>query len=109
MISALALLLAFGTAGGSEVALGAVTGMWACQSMSAGAYTGRSCRLEPWLKLHPDKTYEWGRETGRWGYTGGVLSLSRRSGKGRLDSGGKLIFEYDLRGQHYVLTLYQRN
>ncbi len=85
-----------------------LAGTWACQSMAAGAYTGRRCPLEPWLKILPDKSYEWGREKGRWEYRGGALTLSERSGAGRLDSNGKLIFEYDLRGQHYVLTLYQR-
>src|SRR5690349_7003858 len=104
----LTLLLMLGTTGGTEDANDPINGTWACQSMSAGAYTGRPCRLEPWLKIHPDKAYEWGRETGNWEYDGGVLSLSGRSGKGRLDSSGKLIFEFVLRGQHYVLTLYRR-
>ena len=108
MIPALTLLLMLGTAGGTGAATGPITGTWACQSMSAGAYTGRSCRQEPWLKLHPDKSYEWGRETGSWEYKDAVLSLSGRSGKGRLDTSGKLLFEYVLRGQHYVLTLYRR-
>lgn len=108
MIPALTLLLMLDTTGRTEAAIGPITGTWACQSMSAGAYTGRSCRLEPWLKLHPDMAYEWGRETGSWEYKGGVLSLSGRPGIGRLDTSGKLIFEYVLRGQRYVLTLYQR-
>ena len=85
-----------------------ISGTWACQSMSAGAYTGRPCRLEPWLKLLPNGSYEWGREQGKWELTGGVVSLSERSGKGRLDANEKLVFEYDLRGTHYVLILYQR-
>ena len=85
-----------------------ISGTWACQSMSAGAYTGRPCRVEPWLKVLPDGQYEWGREKGKWEYSGGVLSLSERSGKGRLDANEKLVFEYDLHGNHYVLILYQR-
>ncbi|MBK5292258.1 MAG: hypothetical protein JJE04_11345 [Acidobacteriia bacterium] len=108
MIAAVTLLLMLSAASGTDPVAGPITGTWACQSMNAGAYTGRSCRQEPWLKLHPDKTYDWGRETGSWEYNGGVLSLSGRSGKGRLDTGGKLIYEYVLRGQHYLLTLYRR-
>lgn len=105
MIRFVILLLAFEFWAGAETP---IAGTWACQSMSVGAYTGRSCHLEPWLKLLPGKTYEWGQEQGRWEYARGVLSLSARSGTGRMDAGGKLIFEYDLHGKHYVLTLYQR-
>ena len=85
-----------------------LAGTWACQSMAAGAYTGRPCRLEPWLKLKADSTYEWGRENGRWEYKQGALRLSGRSGQGRRSEDGKLVFEYDLRGSHYTLTLYRR-
>lgn len=59
-------------------------------------------------KIQPDKTYEWGQEKGKWEYSRGALSLSGRPGTGRADANGKLIFEYDLQGKHYVLTLYQR-
>jgi hypothetical protein len=96
--------LTFAAAGASDP----VAGTWACQSMSAGAYTGRTCRLEPWLKLKSDHTYEWGRETGKWDLANGTLSLSGRSAKGRLNEDGKLVIEYDLRSTHYVLMLYRR-
>ncbi len=108
MIPFVILPFVLGLLSGSQTAPGPVVGTWACQAMSVGPYTGRPCRLEPWLKLFPDKTYEWGQEKGKWEYAGQVLSLSGRSGKGRLDTGEKLIFEYDLHGKHYVLTLYQR-
>src|ERR1051326_9491147 len=84
-----------------------IAGTWACQSMNAGAYTGRRCPLEPRLQLKGDNTYEWGRETGKWEYKGGALSLSGRAGKGRRNEDGKLLFEYDLNGKHYLLTLYR--
>jgi hypothetical protein len=87
---------------------GSMTGTWACLSMSAGSYTGRSCRLEPWLRLNRDNTYEWGREKGTWDHTKGVLSFSARNAKGRVNIEDKLIVEYDLSGKHYVLTLYRR-
>ena len=87
---------------------GSIAGTWACLSMSAGAYTGRSCRLEPWLRLKANKTYEWGREKGAWEYSKGVLSLSERTGRGSLSTDGKLIIEYDLNARHYVLTFYKR-
>src|SRR5437016_13717228 len=84
-----------------------IAGTWACQSMNAGAYTGRRCPLEPRLKLGADNTYEWGRETGKWEYKGGTLSLSQRAGSGRRNQDGKLIFEYDLNGRPYWTTLYR--
>jgi len=86
----------------------AIVGVWACQSISGGAYTGRSCRLEPWLKIKEDNSYEWGRETGEWKFENQTLRLSKRKGKGRLNSDGKLIFEYEMNGTQYVLALYKR-
>ncbi len=83
-------------------------GVWACQSMSMGAYTGRSCPMEPWLHLNADGSYEWSSEQGRWQVKSGALTLSERAGAGHLNSDGKLIFEYDLHGKHFVLTLYKR-
>lgn len=85
-----------------------IVGTWACQSMNAGAYTGRPCRTEPWLKLYPEGKYEWGREQGRWQFKEKALTLSERKGSGHLNSDGKLVFEYDLNGKHYALTLYKR-
>src|SRR5438046_1300467 len=92
----------------SGMAAESLTGTWACQSMSVGAYTGRRCPTEPWLKLNADKSYTWGRETGKWAQGAAGLSLSGRAGKGNLNDAGKLIFEYDLNGKHYTLTLYRR-
>jgi hypothetical protein len=85
-----------------------IVGTWACQSFASGAYTGRKCPLEPWLKIAPDKTYEWGREKGTWTYAGDVLALSGRAGTGRINADGKLVFEYDLYGKHYRMILYRR-
>lgn len=85
-----------------------LSGVWACQSLAAGAFTGRPCRLEPWLALHADGSYRWGREEGVWEWKDGKLALSKRSGRGHLDSDGKLIFEYERNGETYRLTLYRR-
>ncbi len=87
---------------------GSMTGTWACLSMSTGPYTGRSCHLEPWLRLNADHSYEWGREKGIWDYTKGVLSFSARKAKGRVNIDDRLLVEYDLNGKHYVLTLFRR-
>ena len=56
------LLLSLTFLAGLAAAADPIAGTWACQSMSFDAYTGRSCHLEPWLKIQPDKTYEWGQE-----------------------------------------------
>ena len=87
---------------------GSMAGTWACLSLNEGSYTGRSCRLEPCLRLNGDNTYEWGREKGNWDYTKGVLSFSGRKSQGRVNIDGKLLIEYHLNGKHYVLTLYRR-
>ncbi|PWU02749.1 MAG: hypothetical protein C5B51_20340 [Terriglobia bacterium] len=108
MIRVVVWLLALGLWAGAETGRSVLTGTWACQSMAAGAYTGRSCPLLPWLKLASDGSYEWGQEQGTWRDTRGTLSLSGREGDGRVNADGKLIFEYDLHGKHYVLTLYRR-
>jgi hypothetical protein len=34
--------------------------------------------------------------------------LLKRKGKGHLDGDGKLIYEYDMNGKQYVMTLYKR-
>jgi hypothetical protein len=102
------LLISLSILGGMSMrAAEPIAGTWACQSMNVGAYTGRRCPLEPRLQLGADNTYEWGRETGKWEYKGGALSLSGRAGKGRRNEDGKLLFEYDLNGKHYLLTLYR--
>ena len=85
-----------------------ISGTWACQSISGGAYTGRPCRLEPWLKLEEGTSYVWGRESGKWTFEHKVLTLSKRKGKGHLDADGKLIYEYEMSGKQYVMTLYRR-
>ena len=86
-----------------------IAGTWACQSISGGAYTGRPCRLEPWLKLEEETAYVWGRETGKWAFEHKVLTLSKRKGKGHLNADGKLIYEYEMNGKQYVMTLYKRS
>src|SRR5690349_8931134 len=85
-----------------------LVGTWACQSMNMGTYTGRPCRLEPWLHLNAGGTYEWSSEKGTWEYKSKTLMLSKRAGAGHLNNDGKLVFEYDLNGKHYVLTLDRR-
>jgi hypothetical protein len=85
-----------------------LAGTWACQSMNVGAYTGRPCRLEPWLRLNAGGSYEWSSEKGTWKYENRTLVLSKRAGAGRLNADGKLVFEYDLNGKHYTLILYKR-
>lgn len=102
-------LLAFSGLLGAAPDAKALVGVWACQSMNAGAYTGRPCRTEPWLHLNADGSYEWSREQGHWQYENGTLRLSERAGQGRLNSDGKLVFEYDLNGKHYTLILYKRS
>jgi hypothetical protein len=85
------------------------SGVWACQSIAAGSFTGRPCRLEPWLTLNADGRYRWGRDEGEWQWKDGRLTLSGRSGSGQLDSDGKFIFEYQRNGETYRLTLYRRS
>lgn len=102
------LILSALAAGVSFAADSNLVGTWACQSMNMGAYTGRSCRLEPWLHLNAGGSYEWSSEKGTWEYKNGTLTLSQRRGSGRLNADGKLIFEYDLSGKHYLLVLYKR-
>jgi len=92
----------------SVLAQDTIAGTWACQSISGGAYTGRPCRLEPWLKLEEGTAYVWGRETGKWAFEHKVLTLSKRKGKGHLDADGKLIYAYEMNGKQYVITLYKR-
>lgn len=111
-VSFLFVLLIAGTSFAESIGRAAdadIVGVWACQSISGGAYTGRPCRLEPWLKIKEDKYYEWGRDNGEWNFANQTLTLSKRKGKGHLNSDGKLIFEYEMKGKKYVLTLYKRH
>ncbi|TAL25163.1 MAG: hypothetical protein EPN94_05775 [Nitrospirae bacterium] len=86
-----------------------LAGVWFCQSVYGGPFTGRSCRTWPWLKLNIDKSYTWGSEKGTWEFKDNNLRLSARKGKGRLNSDGQLIIEYESKGINYRQTLYKRN
>lgn len=86
-----------------------LVGVWACQSVYGGAYTGWSCQTWPWLKFNADKSYVWGSEQGTWKFKDNVLRLSARKGSGRLNSDGQLIIEYQSKGIQYQQTLYKRN
>jgi hypothetical protein len=79
-----------------------IVGTWACQSFASGAYTGRKCPLEPWLTIAPE-TYEWGREKGKWTYTGKVFSLSGRVGTGRINA-AKISFSSATCGANISFT-----
>lgn len=87
----------------------ALVGVWSCQSIYGGPYTGRSCKTFPWLKLNADKSYSWGSEQGKWEFKEGVLHLSARKGTGRLNTDGQLIIEYESKGIQYRQVLYKRN
>lgn len=87
----------------------ALVGVWSCQSIYGGPFTGRSCRTFPWLKLNANKSYSWGSEQGKWEFKDGVLHLSARKGKGRLNSDGQLVIEYESKGTRYRQVLYKRN
>jgi len=84
-------------------------GVWACQSIYGGPFTGRSCRALPWLKLNADKSYTWGSEQGTWQFKDSVLHLSARKGTGSLNSDGQLVIEYESKGIQYRQILYKRN
>jgi len=86
-----------------------LAGVWACQSIYGGHYTGRSCRTLPWLKLNADRSYTWGSEQGTWEFKDNILRLSARKGTGRLNNDGQLIIEYQSNGINYQQTLYKRN
>lgn len=85
-----------------------LVGVWGCQSVYGGPFTGRSCRTWPWLTLKADGSYVWGSEHGRWEFNGKTLRLSGRTGAGHLNADGKLIVEYESKGTHYEQTLYKR-
>jgi hypothetical protein len=102
-------LLAAAPATPAESSESPAPGVWACQSIASGAFTGRPCRLEPALTLTSDGRYRWGREEGEWRWDGTVLTLSGRTGSGQLDADGRLIFEYRRSGQTYRLTLFRRS
>jgi hypothetical protein len=85
-----------------------IAGTWVCSSVNAGPRSERSCTSEPGLQLKQDHSYEWGREKGAWQYTLGIIRFSELRVKGRLNSDGKLITEFDRDGKHYVLTFYKR-
>lgn len=84
-----------------------IAGAWACSSIRAREQAASACAAEPGLELKADHTYEWGRESGTWQYSRGVLWFSRLRATSRLSPDGKLITEFDRNGQHYVLTFYK--
>ena len=86
-----------------------LAGVWSCQSVYGGPFTGRSCRNWPWLKLNADKSYTWGSEKGTWEFKDNNLHLSARKGIGHLNNDGQLIIEYQSNGIKYRQTLYKRN
>ncbi len=85
-----------------------LAGTWACQSVYGGPFTGRACPTWPQLSLRTDGTYTWGSEKGTWEVKEGRLHLSGRTGTGHLDTDGKLIVEYDVKGTQYRQTLFRR-
>lgn len=84
-----------------------IAGAWACSSIRGSEPSSQSCAAEPGLELKPDHTYTWGRQTGTWQYSRGMLWLSRLRASSRLSPDGKLITEFDRDGKHYVLTFYK--
>lgn len=85
-----------------------LVGTWACQSVYGGPFTGRSCPTWPQLILNEDGTYVWGSERGAWTIEDGRLRLSARTGTGRLDTDGRLVVEYEVKGVAYRQTLFKR-
>jgi len=108
-ISLIYLLMPITNSAGDAQTANSLVGVWACQSIYGGPYTGRSCRTLPWLKLNADKSYIWGSEQGAWEFKNNTLRLSARKGIGRLNSDGQLIIEYQSNGIQYQQTLYKRN
>jgi len=86
-----------------------LVGVWSCQSIYGGPYTGHSCKTFPWLKLNAGKSYTWGSEQGTWEFKDNILRLSARKGTGRLNSDGQLVIEYESKGIQYRQVLYKRN
>lgn len=85
-----------------------LAGIWGCQAVYGGPFTGRACPTWPQLSLQTDGSYTWGSEKGTWEFHDGVLHLSGRTGTGRLDADGKLIVEYEVKGTKYRQTLFKR-
>lgn len=82
-----------------------LAGTYRCWSYNAGGTGGRPPTGSPPLVLKTDGTYSISSEHGIYTVNGHtiVLSASKIRGPGRLD-GNKIIFEYDYKGLHYVVT-----
>jgi hypothetical protein len=83
-------------------------GIWGCQQVHGGAFTGRSCHTWPQLSLGSDGTYTWGSEEGTWELKEGVLRLSGRTGTGHINEDGRLIVEYEVQEKRYRQVLFKR-
>ncbi len=82
-----------------------IAGTYRCFSYNISS-AGGSCRITPPLVLNPDGTYQMSSEKGTYKVQDRtvVLSESRIRGPGKLAGGNRIVFEYDLKGQHYTVT-----
>jgi hypothetical protein len=96
------------SAASSSLTAQSLVGVWGCQSVAGGAFTGRSCHTWPQLSLGSDGTYTSGSEQGTWELKQGVLRLSGRTGTGHINEDGRLVVEYEAKGTRYREVLFKR-
>jgi len=71
---------------------------------------GGQNRLMPGLELRDDHTYQWGRESGKYEYRDGRVSLSGSYaawGPGKVDPDSRIRFEFTKNGKHFTVTMYR--
>ncbi|MDE3084228.1 MAG: hypothetical protein KGJ37_03275 [Verrucomicrobiota bacterium] len=90
----------------APVAPANLAGTYRCWSYNAGGAGSRPPIGTPPLVLKTDGTYAISSEHGMYTATGGtvVLSASKIRGPGHLVGGNKIVFEYDYKGRHYIVT-----
>lgn len=81
-----------------------LAGTYRCWSFNVGG-AGRRCTSPP-LVLHPDGTYEMSSERGTYTVEGDdvILSESKIRGRGHLQGGNQIVFEYDFQGLRHRVT-----
>lgn len=86
-----------------------VAGTYANLSFNVDGAGGQN-RLMPRLELHSDGTYNWGRESGKYEYRAGEVTLSGSYaawGPGRVNKDYQIRFEFTKQGKRYTVTMYR--
>ena len=109
VLPAASLSLLRATTTGGTTAKDSILGMYATLSIKANGVDVKGHAPE-WLGLHSDKSYSWGLESGHYTYSEDGISFNgTRSqwGKGKIDNGGNITFEFKNEGKNYTVVFFR--